>query len=112
MNHLPSLDLVRAGRLEFVAPDLERFPCLGLAYRVLDAKGSAPAVLNAANEVLVEAFLGGGIAYLDIARIAARVLDHHAVIAQPSLEELLEADRWGREEALAEAHDAGARASA
>ncbi len=112
LDHLPSLDLVRAGRLEFVAPDLVRFPCLGLAYRVLDAKGSAPAVLNAANEVLVEAFLGGGIAYLDIARIAARVLDHHAVIAEPSLEELLEADRWGREEALALAHDAGARASA
>jgi 1-deoxy-D-xylulose-5-phosphate reductoisomerase len=96
LAHLPPLDLVRAGRLEFVAPDLERFPCLGLAYRALRAKGTAPAVLNAANEVAVEAFLNGRIAYLDIPRITATVLDGHARTERPSLEELLEADGWAR----------------
>ncbi len=101
LDHLPSLDLVRAGRLEFVAPDRERFPCLGLAYRALRARGSAPAVLNAANEVIVEAFLNDAITYLDISRIAAAVLDSHAVLARPSLPELLAADAWGRAAARA-----------
>ncbi len=96
LAHLPSLDLVRAGRLEFVAPDLDRFPCLGLAYRALRSMGTAPAVLNAANEVLVDAFLNGRIGYLDIPRIAGEVLDRHAVIPAASLEQLLAADRWAR----------------
>jgi 1-deoxy-D-xylulose-5-phosphate reductoisomerase len=96
LTHLPSLDLVAAGRLEFLAPDLERFPCLGLAYRVLRTKGSAPAVLNAANEVLVDAFLKGRIGYLDIPRIAGAVLDRHDLVAQASLEQLLAADAWAR----------------
>jgi len=96
LNHLPSLDLVQAGRLEFVAPDLERFPCLALAYRALRAKGTAPAVLNAANEVLVDAFLNGRIGYLDIARIAGTVLDQHALVTSATLDELLAADAWAR----------------
>src|SRR5215470_5553418 len=101
LTHLPSLDLVRAARLEFVAPDLERFPCLGLAYRVLKEKGTAPAVLNAANEVVVEVFLNGGIDYLDIPRIAATVLDRQALIASPTLDELLAADAAARAMATA-----------
>src|SRR5215468_3534850 len=96
LNHLPSLDLVQAGRLEFVAPDLERFPCLALAYRALRAKGTAPAVLNAANEVLVDAFLNGRIGYLDIARIAGTVLDRHVLVTHATLDELLAADAWAR----------------
>jgi 1-deoxy-D-xylulose-5-phosphate reductoisomerase len=96
LTHLPSLDLVKAGRLEFVAPDLERFPCLALAYRALRTKGTAPAVLNAANEVLVDAFLRERIGYLDIPRIAHAVLDRHALVAHPSLDELLAADAWAR----------------
>jgi 1-deoxy-D-xylulose-5-phosphate reductoisomerase len=96
LTHLPSLDLVQAGRLEFVAPDLERFPCLGLAYRALRLKGTAPAVLNAANEVLVDAFLHGRIGYLDIPRIAHAVLERHALVAHPALGELLAADAWAR----------------
>ncbi len=84
LAHLPSLNLVEAGRLEFLAPDTERFPCLALAYQALRARGGAPAVLNAANEVLVDAFLNGAISYLDIpadrgqrprpSRVAARRL--------------------------------------
>ena len=96
LTHLPSLDLVRAGRLEFVAPDLDRFPCLALAYRALRSKGTAPAVLNGANEVLVDAFLNGRIGYLDIPRIAGEVLDRHTVVDGASLEHLLAADAWAR----------------
>jgi 1-deoxy-D-xylulose-5-phosphate reductoisomerase len=96
LAHLPSLDLVAAGRLEFVAPDVERFPCLALAYRALRAKGSVPAVLNAANEVLVDAFLKERIGYLDIPRIAGAVLDRHEPLARASLEDLLGADAWAR----------------
>lgn len=102
LDHLPSLDLVRAGHLEFQAPDLERFPCLALAYQALRVRGTAPAVLNAANEVLVEEFLQGRIAYLDIARIGAAVLAEHAPIARPTLEELLAADAWARAAARAD----------
>jgi 1-deoxy-D-xylulose-5-phosphate reductoisomerase len=96
LDHLPSLDLVAAGRLEFLAPDVERFPCLALAYRALRSKGTAPAVLNAANEELVDAFLNGRIAYLDIPHVARRVLDRHEVTERPSLDELLAADAWAR----------------
>jgi 1-deoxy-D-xylulose-5-phosphate reductoisomerase len=99
LQHLPSLDLPRAGSLEFVAPDLEQFPCLGLAYRALAAAGTAPAVLNGANEVAVAAFLDDQIAYLDIARILTAVLDRHDVVSHPSLDSLLAADRWARAEA-------------
>jgi len=96
LPHLPSLDLVQAGRLEFFAPDVERFPCLGLAYEALRAGQGAPAVLNAANEVLVDAFLSGRIAYLDIPGIARRVLDRHRPVRDGGLEALLEADVWAR----------------
>lgn len=96
LDHLPSLDLVKAGRLEFVAPDTERFPCLALAYEALRARGSAPAVLNAANEVLVATFLEGGIGYLDIPGIAARVLEKHDILQDAPLDALLDADAWAR----------------
>lgn len=99
LDHLPSLDLITAGKLEFVAPDLERFPCLGLAYRALAGAGTAPAVLNAANEVVVESFLDGKVSYLEIAAVIRAVLDRHEVRRAPSLDELLVADRWARSEA-------------
>ena len=112
LDHLPSLDLVKAGRLEFEAPDVERFPCLGLAYEVLKTKGTAPAVLNAANEVAVEGFLHGSIAYLDIPRIAREVVDRHTVVPGPSLTELLEADTWARAEARTLMNSVAAEVSA
>jgi 1-deoxy-D-xylulose-5-phosphate reductoisomerase len=101
LDHLPSLDLVKAGRLDFVEPDLERFPCLGLAYRALREGGSAAAVVNAANEVVVDAFLGGAIGYLDIPKTIAAVLDRHALQKRPGLAELLRIDAWARSEARA-----------
>jgi 1-deoxy-D-xylulose-5-phosphate reductoisomerase len=96
LTHLPSLNLVEAGRLDFVAPDTERFPCLALAYQALRACGGAPAVLNAANEILVDAFLNGAIGYLDIPGIAADVLDRHTGLRSASLDDLLGVDAWAR----------------
>ncbi len=112
LDHLPSLDLVKAGGLEFVAPDSERFPCLDLAYCALRSKGTAPAVLNAANEVVVEAFLNGEIPYLDIPRIARQVLDRHTLVDRPTLAQLLEADAWARAKARTLARGDLAQASA
>ena len=97
-----SLDLLaQGGRLDFEAPDLEAFPCLGLAFAALAAGGTAPAALNAANEEAVSAFLQGRIAFLDIPDTVAAVLD--AMPPQPadSIEALLAADARARELARA-----------
>jgi 1-deoxy-D-xylulose-5-phosphate reductoisomerase len=69
------LDLAALGRLEFQAPDLERFPALALAHEALAAGGARPAVLNAANEIAVAAFLEGRIGFLDIAATVRKALD-------------------------------------
>ncbi len=92
-----ALDLFAVGRLDFSPPDRERFPCLDLAFAAAEAGGTAPAVLNAANEVAVDAFLRRRIGFTDIARVVRRTLDQ--LLAQPatSLEVLLEADRRARE---------------
>ena len=68
------LDLAAIGRLDFEAPDLERFPALRLAREALEAGGAAPVVLNAANEVAVASFLAGGLRFLDIAAFVERAL--------------------------------------
>jgi 1-deoxy-D-xylulose-5-phosphate reductoisomerase len=99
MDHLPSLDLPRAANLQFAEPDVTKFPCLALAYRALRAGGTVPAVLNAANEVVVQAFLAGELLFLDIPQILTRVLDAHTPSAARDLETLLAADRWARAEA-------------
>jgi 1-deoxy-D-xylulose-5-phosphate reductoisomerase len=99
LDHLPPLDLPRLGSLTFERPDHERFPCLALAYRVLHQGGTAPAVLNAANEVAVEAFLAGAIPFLDIPRTLNAVLERHQVAPASDIETLLAADRWAREQA-------------
>jgi len=93
------LDLAAVKSLTFERPDLGRFPCLGLAYAALRAGGTAPAVLNAANEVAVEAFLGGGLAFTGIAGVIAGTLE--AVPAAPALDlaQVLEADARAREAA-------------
>jgi len=96
LAHLRPLDLPAAGALTFVAPDRERFPCLGLAYRALDVGGTMPAVLNAANEVAVERFLAEDIGYGDIPVLVASVMAAHSPVAARDLETLLDADRWAR----------------
>jgi len=91
-----ALDLTELTGLTFYKPDLERFPCLGLAYRALGEGESMPAVMNAANEVAVEAFLDGRISYLQITRLIEKTMDAHQAHRLGSIEEVLEADRWGR----------------
>ena len=93
------LDLVAAGRLEFEAPDVSRFPALRLARSAAEAGGTCPAVLNAVNEVAVAAFLDGRLGFLGIAELIAAVLERHDRGPGSTLEELLEADRWARDEA-------------
>ncbi len=91
------LDLFSAGPLEFAAPSLERFPCLGLAYRALRAGGTATTVLNAANEVAVEAFLAGEIRFPAIAAIIEQTLSALAPEPAESLEGILAADARARD---------------
>jgi 1-deoxy-D-xylulose-5-phosphate reductoisomerase len=93
---LPPLDLCQLGRLHFSEPDHERFPCLSLAYRALCAGGTAPAVLNAANEVAVEAFLDHRLGFTSIARVIATVLDRHEPAPADNLAEVLAADAGAR----------------
>ncbi len=96
---LPSLDIHKLSRLEFSEPDLDKFQCLSLAYRALRAGGTAPAVLNAANEVVVEAFLNDGIRFDEIPKIIESVLDAHQQQEASTLEDILKADEWARREA-------------
>ena len=91
------LDLARVGALHFQAPDLGRFPCLRLAYEALEAGGSAPAVLNAANEVAVQRFLAGELAFMDIARVIQAVLAKAGVSPLQTLADVLAADKSARE---------------
>lgn len=93
------LDLARVGALTFERPDLERFPALALAWSALRAGGSAPTVLNAANEVAVGAFLGGRLAFPDIAAIVGDVLAAMPVTALDSLEAVMAMDDEGRRRA-------------
>lgn len=91
------LDLVKAGRLDFAEADFERFPCLALAYQALNAGGTSTAILNAANEVAVEAFLKREIKFTDIARVIAEVLVNLPAQAADSLDQILNADKLARE---------------
>ena len=90
------LDLVRAGTLTFEAPDLDAFPALRLAIEAGKEGESAPCTFNACNEVCVQAFLSGRIAYTDIAPTIARILDAHKPVSHPSLAEISEADQHTR----------------
>ncbi|MGE0592919.1 MAG: 1-deoxy-D-xylulose-5-phosphate reductoisomerase [Vicinamibacterales bacterium] len=98
---IPSLDLTRLGQLAFEAPDHERFPCLALAYRVLREGGTAPVVLNAANEVAVAAFLAGDLPFMGIPEVIGHTLDAHEIGPAASLQEVRAADAWARERAAA-----------
>jgi 1-deoxy-D-xylulose-5-phosphate reductoisomerase len=96
----PSLDLAKAGRLEFGVPDTTAFPCLGLAYRALEAERSWPVVLNAANEVAVARFLEGRLAFGAIAHVIERTMDAHRAVEVVTLAEVRALDRSAREHAL------------
>ncbi|MGB9093039.1 MAG: 1-deoxy-D-xylulose-5-phosphate reductoisomerase [Gallionella sp.] len=90
------LDLFKVATMNFAAPDFGRFPCLALAYQALRASGTAPALLNAANEVAVAAFLDGQISFLAIPAVIGAVLDSLPVVAVESLDDVLGADAEAR----------------
>ena len=94
---LPPLDLTRWGRLDFLEPPRDRFPCLGLAYRALRAEGSLPVVLNSANEVAVEAFLDGKLGFTSIPRVIERTMDAHETTALDALDVVRRVDTWARD---------------
>ncbi len=93
------LDLTALSGLTFFKPDLAKFPCLGLAYRAINAGESMPAVMNAANEIAVDAFLEGRIAFVQIAETIERTMDAHTAHDLRSIDEVLKADLWSRETA-------------
>ena len=97
---LPSLDLARAGTLEFDTPDTQAFPCLRLAYRALDAERSLPVVLNAANEVAVARFLDGRISFTSIPVVIERTMDAHRPAQVTTLAQVRAVNDWAREFSL------------
>ncbi len=96
---LPSLDWSQLSRLDFEPPDYEKFPCLKLAMDALDAGQTLPTVLNAANEIAVQAFLDELISFKEIPEIIRMAMQNHKSRPVTHLEDVLEADRWTREEA-------------
>ncbi len=95
----PPLDLCRQGSLTFSEPDLNKFPCLRLAYAAITAGGTLPAVMNAANEIAVDAFLKKQIGFLGIAELIEKVMARHSTEQTGNLDRILQADLWGRHEA-------------
>ncbi len=98
---LPRLDLPRKGGLTFQAPDLDRYLCLKLAYQSIKIGETMPAILNASNEVAVNAFLDGAIKFTEIPLLIQRVMEDHDVNPVHTIEDILKADYWARERAKA-----------
>ncbi|RMH72644.1 MAG: 1-deoxy-D-xylulose-5-phosphate reductoisomerase [Gemmatimonadetes bacterium] len=90
-------DFVQLGQLTFEAPDMDRFPCLRLAYEAARAGGTFPAVLNAANEIAVNAFLNRQIRFIEIPQLIETTMKAHQNHAHPTLAEILHADQWARD---------------
>ncbi|MST01317.1 MAG: 1-deoxy-D-xylulose-5-phosphate reductoisomerase [Pedosphaera sp.] len=93
-------NFAKIGSLTFEEPDPDRFPSLNLARRAGEVGGTLPAVLNAANEVAVDAFCSRRISFPQITATVARVMEHHEIVVHPTLAQILEADRWARVEAV------------
>jgi 1-deoxy-D-xylulose-5-phosphate reductoisomerase len=93
-------NFAKIGQFTFEEPDSDRFPALNLARRAGEIGGTLPAVLNAANEVAVEAFVKRKCSFVEISEIVARVMKCHRIVEQPTLEQILEADAWARKEAV------------
>jgi 1-deoxy-D-xylulose-5-phosphate reductoisomerase len=96
---VPSLDLSSVGQLTFEEPDWERFPALKLGFEAARCGGTLPAVLSAADETAVAHFLTGGLKFTDIFKVVRKVMDKHKIVEKPTLEEIIAADVWAREEA-------------
>jgi len=98
-NTLPPLDFSKLSKLEFFTPRYDDFPALNLARRAGETAGTMPAVMNAANEIAVAAFLDRQVRFPNIWRIVEEVMNRHTSIAHPDLDAILQADQWARAEA-------------
>lgn len=96
-NNFERLDLTKTSNLSFEKPDMETFKCLKLAIDSIAIGGTLPTVLNASNEAVVDLFLGQKISFLNIQEIIEEILSIHKVILKPSLNEIIDSDRWARE---------------
>jgi len=99
LSRLASLDLFKLKTLTFLRPDVKKFPCLDIARRVASSGGSAGCVMNAANEVTVQAFIARKISFKKIPSVIAKVLKKHRFVKHPGLNEILTLDNWARREA-------------
>jgi 1-deoxy-D-xylulose-5-phosphate reductoisomerase len=99
--NLPAPDFPGIGALAFEAPNFQKFPCLTLAFDANNTGGTLPAVLNAANEVAVGAFLNSRVAFTGIPSVIRKTMDRHTVVKHPSLSDILDADQWARRQAEA-----------
>ncbi len=99
-NDRVQTDLAAIGSLEFQSPDEDKFPALRLAREAGERCGTLPAVLNAANEVAVQAFCDQQLSFLGIPQLVSKVMEDHQVVDQPDLGQILQADQWAREHAL------------
>ena len=95
---LEPLDLTKIGQLNFEAPDMKKYPGIELCYQAGRTGGTILSVLNAANEEAVESFLAEKIKFTDIVRLVKEVMDQHTTVKDPSLDDILAADKWAREE--------------
>jgi 1-deoxy-D-xylulose-5-phosphate reductoisomerase len=94
---LPRLDLSRREALTFSPPDPDRYPCLQLAYRSIQIGETMPAILSAANEMAVNAFLEGSIKFTEVPVLIRKVMEEHEVKSVHTAEDVLKADQWARE---------------
>jgi 1-deoxy-D-xylulose-5-phosphate reductoisomerase len=93
---IEGLSLQEIGTLSFKKPAHRKFPCLSYAYKALETGGTMPSVLNAANEVAVNAFLKGAIGFTEIPAVIKKTMDTHIIMPDRELDAILEADRWAR----------------
>jgi 1-deoxy-D-xylulose-5-phosphate reductoisomerase len=107
-TNLPPLRLEEVGKLTFEKPDMERFPCLSLALKAVEAGGSLPAVMNGAHESAVESFLKGRIGFLQIPMLIEKTMEAHTPFQLDGIEAIMEADAWARRTAEKEALRLGA----
>ncbi len=95
----PVPDFAAIGRLDFERPDMEKFPCLAHAFQACKIGGTLPAVLNAANEIAVQAFLDQKLAFIQIPDVIGQTMDSHRIDKQPNLSDITKADQWARHQA-------------
>ncbi|MBN2058216.1 MAG: 1-deoxy-D-xylulose-5-phosphate reductoisomerase [Candidatus Saganbacteria bacterium] len=100
-NHWNTLSLAKLSKLEFLQPDKQKFPCLDYAYEAGKKKGTLPAVLNAANEEVIKLFFKGKLNFAQLPQRIKMVMERHENKENPTLEDILAADKWAREQAAA-----------